>query len=226
MVIDDRPGDSRRPRDRLDRDPRVALLQNDLQRRVEQLLASLRRRHARCIALARRASGRRTRGTWHGSRSLPRSGPGYGSVAARRALRSPADATRVRRTQRRAHSRRSCATRRRQGRRPPRSARGCAAGGVRGAIFAVFADGPDGDLSGDDIDLDSHRLWGRPLPDPLDHAWAAGVATRAAGRLAALELAGEITIARVSGGLGRSPRRSGAAARRRPPRRGGGGDRS
>ena len=75
------------------------------------------------------------------------------------------------------------------------------AGGVRGAIFAVFADGPDGDLPGDDPDLDSQRLWGQPLPDPLDHAWAAGVATRAAGRLAALELAGEITIARAAADL-------------------------
>jgi membrane dipeptidase len=71
------------------------------------------------------------------------------------------------------------------------------AGGVRGAIFAVFADGPDGGLRGDDAAPDSHRLWGQPLPDPLDHGWAAGLATRAAGRLAALELAGEITIARV-----------------------------
>ena len=75
------------------------------------------------------------------------------------------------------------------------------AGGVRGAIFAVFADGRDNDLSGNDAELDSHRLWGRPLPDPLDHPWAAGVATRAAGRLGALELAGEITIARVAADL-------------------------
>src|ERR1700722_6287865 len=75
------------------------------------------------------------------------------------------------------------------------------AGGVRGAIFAVFADGPDGDLPGDDADLDSQRLWGQPLPDPLDHERAAGVATRAAGRLAALELAGEITIARATADL-------------------------
>jgi membrane dipeptidase len=75
------------------------------------------------------------------------------------------------------------------------------AGGVRGAIFAVFADGPDGDLPGDDADPDAHRLWGQPLPDPLDHAWAAGVATRAAGRLAALELAGEVTIARTTADL-------------------------
>jgi membrane dipeptidase len=70
------------------------------------------------------------------------------------------------------------------------------AGGVRAAIFAVFADGPDGDLPRDDDVPEVRRLWGRPLPDPLDHTWAAGVATRAAGRLAALELAGEVRIAR------------------------------
>ena len=75
------------------------------------------------------------------------------------------------------------------------------AGGVRGAIFAVFADGPDGDLPADGSDPDSHRLWGQPLADPLDHAWAAGVATRAAGRLGALELAGEVTIARTAADL-------------------------
>jgi membrane dipeptidase len=75
------------------------------------------------------------------------------------------------------------------------------AGGVRGAIFAVFADGPDGDFPTGDPDADRHRLWGQPLPDPLDHGWASGVASRAAGRLAALELAGELTIARTTSDL-------------------------
>jgi membrane dipeptidase len=75
------------------------------------------------------------------------------------------------------------------------------AGGVRGAIFAVFADGPDGDLPRDDAQPDAHRLWGQPLPEPLDHPWAAGVATRAAGRLGALELAGGVTIARTAADL-------------------------
>ncbi len=72
------------------------------------------------------------------------------------------------------------------------------AGGVRGAIFAVFAHGPAGGPPGDDAD---HRLWDQPLPAPLEHGWAAGVATRAAGRLAALELAGEVTIARAAADL-------------------------
>ena len=75
------------------------------------------------------------------------------------------------------------------------------AGGVRGAIFAVFADGPDGDLPHDNDDDAFHPPWGEPLPEPLDHAWAAGVATRAAGRLAALELAGAVTIARTTSDL-------------------------
>jgi membrane dipeptidase len=75
------------------------------------------------------------------------------------------------------------------------------AAGVRGAIFAVFADGPDGDHRLDGADPQLHRLWGQPLPEPLEHAWAAGVATRAAGRLAALELAGEVTIARTTSDL-------------------------
>src|ERR1700760_437578 len=73
------------------------------------------------------------------------------------------------------------------------------AGGVRGAIFAVFADGPEPALPDDDPDAE--RLWGQPLPDPLDHAWASGVATRAAGRLAALELTGAVTIARTTADL-------------------------
>ena len=118
-------------------------------------------------------------------------------------------------------------------------------GGVRGAIFAVFVDGPNGglpshdlpsdDLPSDDLPSDdlpsgglpsggvpsggvpSHdlprdeahedepperrALWGRPLPEPLEYGWAAGVATRAAGRLAALELAGSVTIARSASDL-------------------------
>jgi membrane dipeptidase len=75
------------------------------------------------------------------------------------------------------------------------------AGGVRGAIFAVFAEGPGHDGDADGAVPDADRLWGQPLPEPLDHAWAAGVATRAAGRLAALELAGEVTIARTTADL-------------------------
>jgi membrane dipeptidase len=75
------------------------------------------------------------------------------------------------------------------------------AGGVRAAIFAVFADGPEGDVPDDPEDPAAHRLWGQPLPEPLDHGWASGVATRAAGRLAALELAGEVTIARTTADL-------------------------
>src|ERR1700759_1825838 len=73
------------------------------------------------------------------------------------------------------------------------------AGGVRGAIFAVFADGPEPALPDDDPAAE--RLWAQPLPDPLDHAWASGVATRAAGRLAALEPTGAGTIARTTADL-------------------------
>ena len=67
------------------------------------------------------------------------------------------------------------------------------AGGVRAAIFAVFTPPPE------DVDAPPApppSLTDVPLADPLDHAYAAQFATRAAGRLAALERAGAITVAR------------------------------
>ncbi len=43
MVVDDGPGDAGRPRNGLDRDAAVALLEDHAQRRVDQLLAALAR---------------------------------------------------------------------------------------------------------------------------------------------------------------------------------------
>ncbi|MGH2916458.1 MAG: dipeptidase [Solirubrobacteraceae bacterium] len=68
------------------------------------------------------------------------------------------------------------------------------AGGVRGAIFAVFAPSED-----DDDDTAVKRDDGvleYSLSPPVPHPQAAAFATSAAGRLAALERAGEVRIAR------------------------------
>ncbi len=67
-------------------------------------------------------------------------------------------------------------------------------GGVRGAIFAVFAPSADDDWGpvprdGGVIEFE--------LAQPVPHADAAAYATAAAGRLAALERAGEVRIARA-----------------------------
>jgi membrane dipeptidase len=67
-------------------------------------------------------------------------------------------------------------------------------GGVRGAIFAVFTESP-----GEDGWRPLARPDGTfqvPLSEPVEFADAAAFATRAAGRLFALERAGEVRIAR------------------------------
>jgi len=67
------------------------------------------------------------------------------------------------------------------------------AGGVRAAIFAVFTPPP---TDGQRLPPRPERLTDVPLADPIDPRYAAQFATRAAGRLAALERAGAVTIAR------------------------------
>jgi membrane dipeptidase len=76
------------------------------------------------------------------------------------------------------------------------------AGGMRGGIFAVFADHGHGVLDPD------RQMFDKPVPRddgviefplaaPLDHEAAAAIATRAAGRLFALEREGAVSIART-----------------------------
>jgi membrane dipeptidase len=67
------------------------------------------------------------------------------------------------------------------------------AGGVRAAIFAVWTPPPD---DGPEPPLHPGPLTDVPLADPLEPRDAAEFATRAAGRLAALERAGAVRIAR------------------------------
>src|SRR5579884_296647 len=71
VVVDHRAGHASLARHRLDRDTAVALLQDHLERRVDQLLAALFGRHARRVASPRRldARGRRVVGQSH---ALPR----------------------------------------------------------------------------------------------------------------------------------------------------------
>ena len=52
MVVDDRAGDAGGPRDGLDRDAAVALLENHAERSVQQLLAALLGRHPRGVRTA------------------------------------------------------------------------------------------------------------------------------------------------------------------------------
>lgn len=85
------------------------------------------------------------------------------------------------------------------------------AGGIRGAIFAVFswAGGED------DHDQPVARADGViefALPDPLDAGAAAVQATRAAGRLLALERAGLVRVARRSADLSAAREGSGPPA--------------
>jgi membrane dipeptidase len=72
------------------------------------------------------------------------------------------------------------------------------AGGIRGAIFAVFteADSPDNSLIARDDGVIEYEYG-----PPLDHVIAAGDATAAAGRLFALERGGHVRIARTIGDL-------------------------
>jgi membrane dipeptidase len=65
-------------------------------------------------------------------------------------------------------------------------------GGMRGGIFALFTSSP----GEEDHDLDFGGGT-EPLAAPVDHAVAAADQTAAAGRLFALERAGELTVART-----------------------------
>jgi membrane dipeptidase len=68
------------------------------------------------------------------------------------------------------------------------------AGGMRGGIFAVFAGSPDG--RGPRLERDDGVVeFGHP--QPIDQPTAAGFATRVAGRLFALERAGQMQVART-----------------------------
>jgi membrane dipeptidase len=66
-------------------------------------------------------------------------------------------------------------------------------GGLRGAIFAVFTESPDFDWTL--VERDDGVLEYAPA-EPISQLEAAAAATRAAGRLAALERAGQVRIAR------------------------------
>ena len=72
------------------------------------------------------------------------------------------------------------------------------AGGVRAAIFAVFTPSPD---DGHTPPPRPERLTDVPLAEPIDPLYAAQFATRAAGRLAALERVSALTIARRAADL-------------------------
>jgi membrane dipeptidase len=78
-------------------------------------------------------------------------------------------------------------------------------GGMRGGIFAVFTESPD--AAGGLFDEGERRADGSvvvPLGEALSQPVAAGAATRAAGRLHALERAGEVVIARGIADLDRA----------------------
>jgi membrane dipeptidase len=77
-----------------------------------------------------------------------------------------------------------------------------AAGGMRGGIFAVFTSSSDSIWGEPDPRDDGVVAY--PLPDPIEQPAAAAYATRAAGRLHALERAGELVIARGSDDLDRA----------------------
>ena len=76
------------------------------------------------------------------------------------------------------------------------------AGGVRGAIFAVFTSSVTGGRERP-VPRDDGVLEFEPSP-PVDHVLAAADATAAAGRLLALERNGELRVARVAGDLDRA----------------------
>jgi membrane dipeptidase len=67
------------------------------------------------------------------------------------------------------------------------------AGGVRGAIFAVFT---ESDEPHADLELQPGGVYARPLASPVGHERAAATSTSAAGRLFALERDGTLRIAR------------------------------
>ena len=70
------------------------------------------------------------------------------------------------------------------------------AGGIRGAIFAVFTESP-GEVVGHELVTrpDGTRQW--PEAAPVDHPAAAAFAATASGRLHALERAGHLRLART-----------------------------
>ena len=68
------------------------------------------------------------------------------------------------------------------------------AGGMRGGIFALFTPSPD-DESGERA-FGNGGTFIEPLAEPVPHEIAAADATAVAGRLFALERAGEVTVAR------------------------------
>jgi membrane dipeptidase len=68
-------------------------------------------------------------------------------------------------------------------------------GGMRGGVFALFTPSP-GDESGERTFGADGGTFAEPLADPVPHPIAAADATAAAGRLFALERAGEVTVAR------------------------------
>jgi membrane dipeptidase len=73
------------------------------------------------------------------------------------------------------------------------------AGGIRGAIFAVWAGDHDGVMTGPATPLAQPDAQGGvrwDLPAAFDHEAAAALATRAAGRLAGLQRDGHVRIAR------------------------------
>lgn len=76
------------------------------------------------------------------------------------------------------------------------------AGGVRGAIFAVFTRSATGGRERP-VPRDDDVIEFEPSP-PVDHVLAAADATAAAGRMLALERDGELRVARVAGDLDRA----------------------
>ncbi len=78
------------------------------------------------------------------------------------------------------------------------------AGGMRGGIFAVFTENPGDGGSFAHAERREDGAMAVPLPEPIPYVYAAGEATRAAGRLHALERAGELVIARSIGDVDRA----------------------
>jgi membrane dipeptidase len=70
------------------------------------------------------------------------------------------------------------------------------AGGMRGGIFALFTSSPGDDPPPPGHSFGNGGTYAEPLADPVSHELAAADATAVAGRLFALERAGEMTVAR------------------------------
>src|SRR4051812_16641742 len=72
-------------------------------------------------------------------------------------------------------------------------------GGMRGGIFALFSPSPEGEAKVGAFTADAGAgsgAYAKPLAAPVAHEVAAAEALAAAGRLFALEQAGEVTVAR------------------------------